>query len=76
MHVENWTDCLDKIAQPENVTTEFWKCFKAEFIDMADRLTRYEAALREIEDGCAPPNKCVYCDEAHEAAKTALGDTQ
>lgn len=47
-----------------------------QIIDMADRLMRYEAALREIEDCCAPPSKCVFCDEAHDSAKAALGDTQ
>lgn len=38
----------EKIAQPENLSAAEWSNLTNQIIDMADRLTRYEAALREI----------------------------
>ena len=80
---DDWTLFVEGVAvldeggfrNPESPTV-----LQAAILDMADRLTRYEAALREIEDCCIPSNGlfsgCVYCDDAYGAAKTALGDAK
>ncbi len=69
--IENLKTLLAEAAEKQMIM-KITPDISLDILDMADRLTRYEAALREIADRDGP----VILPRLRDHARQALGDTQ